>query len=565
MTNSEINDLTNKTTPVSTDEVEIQETAGGLSKKATLGNLSKAIDLDNVSSGTTNKVYTASEQSKLAGIEASADVTDATNVTAAGALMDSEVTNLAQVKAFDSSDYATSAQGALADSATQPGDLIINVKDYGATGDGTTDDTTAILAAIADLRVFPRAASDVSLLYFPDGEYLVSDTLLFSACRYVQIVGSGTITANMNKPIIRIASTLWLHINGINLEQSNTGSLSGCLEIEDSYIMTFSRMYMTGGDKTVNVVYGNNLIFNDCSMRAGRITFYTTSRGNNTANVLRGCAIEKGTEWTLYLGYTSNAYGNWLFDGCYFEGQATAGDVIYITNGFNADFRNCYINNLTTGRYCVVLDGTLATMNCRFSKCIFNSSAGAGYAFRQLTSSIKKGAILDRSNTLETNVTAYNTSDTYIPALVTDKPRDLNVYNLEWLLESSGTIIDWTHSSTPPSYTFTTPMSDRGENTIQITAQYIYKTIYLKKDVTYEFIVTAKNSGAGSARMDLFTSGLAGSVTNVSTTSTSATQISFVHRPTASANFELLLRNISTTTASFSGCHIKSYESEMHI
>ena len=34
--------------------------------------------------------------------------------------MDSEVTNLAQVKAFDSSDYATSAQGTKADSAQQP-------------------------------------------------------------------------------------------------------------------------------------------------------------------------------------------------------------------------------------------------------------------------------------------------------------------------------------------------------------------------------------------------------------------------------------------------------------
>ena len=39
------------------------------------------------------------------------------NVTSAGALMDSEVTNLAQVKAFDSSDYATAAQGTKADNA----------------------------------------------------------------------------------------------------------------------------------------------------------------------------------------------------------------------------------------------------------------------------------------------------------------------------------------------------------------------------------------------------------------------------------------------------------------
>jgi hypothetical protein len=54
---------------------------------------------------------------KLDGIEANADVTDTDNVTSAGALMDSEVTNLAQVKAFNSSDYATATQGTTADNA----------------------------------------------------------------------------------------------------------------------------------------------------------------------------------------------------------------------------------------------------------------------------------------------------------------------------------------------------------------------------------------------------------------------------------------------------------------
>jgi hypothetical protein len=50
-----------------------------------------AFDTDNHVDGTTNKVYTATEKTKLAGIEASADVTDTANVTSAGALMDSEV------------------------------------------------------------------------------------------------------------------------------------------------------------------------------------------------------------------------------------------------------------------------------------------------------------------------------------------------------------------------------------------------------------------------------------------------------------------------------------------
>ena len=60
---------------------------------------------------------TATQVRTIINVEDGADVTDTTNVTNAGALMDSEVTNLAQVKAFDSSDYATSAQGATADNA----------------------------------------------------------------------------------------------------------------------------------------------------------------------------------------------------------------------------------------------------------------------------------------------------------------------------------------------------------------------------------------------------------------------------------------------------------------
>ena len=70
-----------------------------------------------VEAATDSNVFTDADHSKLNAIEASADVTDTVNVTAAGALMDSEVTNLAQVKAFDSSDYATAAQGTTADAA----------------------------------------------------------------------------------------------------------------------------------------------------------------------------------------------------------------------------------------------------------------------------------------------------------------------------------------------------------------------------------------------------------------------------------------------------------------
>ena len=99
-------------------------------------------------SGTVDGRDVAADGTKLDGIEASADVTDTANVTAAGALMDSEVTNLAQVKAFDSSDYATAAQGTTADAAlpkaggTMTGDILFN------------DNVKAKFGSSNDLQIF---------------------------------------------------------------------------------------------------------------------------------------------------------------------------------------------------------------------------------------------------------------------------------------------------------------------------------------------------------------------------------------------------------------------------
>lgn len=114
--------------PADTDLVHIvdvsdtTDNASGTSKKITITNLIKTYvealtsyfnvtsdNSDAITEGASNLFLTTAERSKLSGIETAADVTDTANVTAAGALMDSEVTNLAQVKAFSSADYAAAS------------------------------------------------------------------------------------------------------------------------------------------------------------------------------------------------------------------------------------------------------------------------------------------------------------------------------------------------------------------------------------------------------------------------------------------------------------------------
>lgn len=127
MANKKITELTEETSPQGADLLALVDDVSGTptTKKVTVTNLMtqapvQAADISGLQAEPAEGAFVDGDKTKLDGIEALADVTDATNVEAAGALMDSEVTNLAQVKAFDSTDYATASQGALADTAIQP-------------------------------------------------------------------------------------------------------------------------------------------------------------------------------------------------------------------------------------------------------------------------------------------------------------------------------------------------------------------------------------------------------------------------------------------------------------
>ena len=93
-----------------------------------------------VEAATDSNVFTDADHSKLDGIEAGADVTDTTNVTAAGAVMDSELTNETAVKSLN--------QGvATTDSPTFAGLTTTANVSFG-------DNDKAIFGAGSDLQIY---------------------------------------------------------------------------------------------------------------------------------------------------------------------------------------------------------------------------------------------------------------------------------------------------------------------------------------------------------------------------------------------------------------------------
>lgn len=65
------------------------------------------------------------------------------------------------------------------------GSVPVNVRSYGATGDGTTDDRAAIVAAIA------AVATEGGTVYFPPGDYYTSSAITVSADTGITLLGAG--------------------------------------------------------------------------------------------------------------------------------------------------------------------------------------------------------------------------------------------------------------------------------------------------------------------------------------------------------------------------------------
>ena len=338
-------------------------------------NLGVAIGSDvqahsSVLDGTTAS-FTTAKDSKLTGIEAGADVTDTTNVAAAGALMDSEVTNLAQVKAFDSSDYATAAQGTTADAAlprtggAMTGAITTNstfdgrdVATDGAKLDGieagaTTDQTAA------EIRALVESATDSNV--FTDADHTKLNGIEASADVTDAANVEPLVDAHLNTSTASASEVLsWTGSDYDWVAQSGGGA---SLDLyAESYDGTSTAPSATGtnsvaigkgssasGQESMAILDGNSVSQDSFSMG-----------GDVYANAIGGIQIGKGGIVGGY-GFAAN-YGVSIG----YQGVAAQGESIAIgkgysggTNSFTAQITNNTNTYGATGNNSIAL-GQLA-------------------------------------------------------------------------------------------------------------------------------------------------------------------------------------------------------------
>lgn len=159
---------------------------------------------------------------------------------------------------YDSSWYGSTAHGA----------AFRSVTDFGAVGDGATDDTLAIQAAIDHDRGSVNAKAP-AVVYFPPGTYIVSETLVVWASTVLR-------GASLARPTIRLAP----HAPGFG----NASALKPMLATTAGYNQATSYRHWWDNSLASNCIFYNELHLLDLDV---------STPGNNGAVGLFWCVAQQ--------------------------------------------------------------------------------------------------------------------------------------------------------------------------------------------------------------------------------------------------------------------------------
>jgi hypothetical protein len=134
---------------------------------------------------------------------------------------------------------------------------VVNVLDYGATGDGTTDDTTAIQAAIV--------AAAGKTLYFPAGIYLFTGLLNITSS--MTICGEGDST--QLKPSNVTGNTIRVDASRVTIKDLQIkGTTPGTIAVGQSglvFFTTIQNVYFEGVSQCVWIFTAQYVNVNNCT------------------------------------------------------------------------------------------------------------------------------------------------------------------------------------------------------------------------------------------------------------------------------------------------------------
>lgn len=248
-----------------------------------------------------------------------------------------------------------------------------NVLDFGAAGDGVTNDTAAITAAFASGKP----------LYFPEGTYLYTpaDTIdiavpLFGAGKRESIIQCVSSAGMVGKPVFRLTDG---SISDIQINESAAGKTMHGVEFSnadpDAFtgFLTMERVYIYGFNRGLTV----NNIFN-LTVTAARVTGCTEGlygapvdnvgdNGYFTTLTFIGC---------YFFSNTRNAYFNpaikspaVLFESCVFETATGAAEQSSFSNIEPLTFLNCYWEGADTIPAVRLSSCTTDMLSCNYNAC----------------------------------------------------------------------------------------------------------------------------------------------------------------------------------------------------
>ena len=198
---------------------------------------------------------------------------------------------------------------------------FVSVKDFGAVGDGVTDDTAAIQAAI-------DAASGAAV-WFPLGAYLITDTVENTTATEIHLLSEGKAVIDAGGNVSNVAmfrlggngTTTHLTVKGLrfNGNHSTYASNDRVLQLEANHVLVEDCSFEGYGDEGVySTQYGQTAetyfttILN-CYAEGGSRGFYCNGGGSKN---VEGCTVKNTTGGPIYLqgdpddaGGTDNGIG----------------------------------------------------------------------------------------------------------------------------------------------------------------------------------------------------------------------------------------------------------------